>query len=121
MNSVNLVGYVANEIALKTTKNGKTFVNFAIGINGKQTQFIQCCAWSPIAENLEKHVKKGNKIGISGHLVRVQNKDKNGNMIYSQPVQVDYVDFFSRNTDEQKTEFSTPSVEDVEGTDDFPF
>ena len=24
-------------------------------------------------------------------------------------------------TDEQKTDFSTPSVEDIEGTDDFPF
>ena len=121
MNSVNLIGYVANDIALKTTKNGKTFVNFAIGINGKQTQFIQCCAWPPIAESLEKYVKKGNKIGISGHLVRVQNKDKNGNMVYSQPVQVDFVDFFSKNTEEPKTEFSTPSVEDIEGTDDFPY
>lgn len=113
MNSVNLIGYVANDIALKTTEGGKPYVNFAIGINGKKTEFIQCCAWANIAESLEKYVKKGNKIGISGHLVRVQYKGKDGKMVYSQPVQVDYVDFFSKNTDEQKT------VEEIES--DFPF
>ena len=115
MNSVNLIGYVANDIALKTTENGKPYVNFAIGINGKKTEFIQCCAWAQIAESLEKYVKKGNKIGISGHLVRVQYKGKDGKMVYSQPVQVDYVDFFDKN--DPKTE----TAENIEAQDIFPF
>lgn len=112
MNSVNLIGYVANDISLKTTENGKPYVNFAIGINGKKTEFIQCCAWAQIAETIEKYVKKGNKIGISGHLTRVQYKDKTGKMVYSQPVQVDFVDFFDKNKEEE-----TPN----EDTDIFPF
>ena len=62
-----IIGRSTNDIELKTSKNGKSFVDFHIAVDTgygdfKQSNFFRCIAFGKNAENLSKYVKKGNKI-----------------------------------------------------------
>ena len=75
MNQVALVGRIVRPITAKQC-NGTSVVNNTLAINGVKKEksdgstadFIPIVAWGKVAEQLEKYVKKGHRVGITGYL-----------------------------------------------------
>ncbi|QHX35576.1 single-strand DNA-binding protein [Spiroplasma sp. TIUS-1] len=82
MNSVNLIGRITKDIEIKTTSNGKPYVQFTLAVDDffggeRQTQFISCIAWNRQAENMARYLKKGSPIAAEGS-INVRTENKNG-------------------------------------------
>lgn len=71
MNSINLIGRLTADPELKyTSKDKKAAVNFSVAYNASEehVDFFNIVAYDKTAETICKYVKKGNQIGITGHL-----------------------------------------------------
>lgn len=76
MNQVILVGRVVRDIELKQINEQHQVVNNVLAINRKQrdkngellTDFIPIIAWDSLAQILEKHCQKGQRIAVCGKL-----------------------------------------------------
>ena len=104
MNSVNLIGRVAQDLELKQTTNGKSVVNFSLAVNeysnGEQkTSFIDCVAWNRSAEILTEYGHNGSQIGVEGRLQKRQYTDKNNQTRYVIEVVVNHIDLLDPKSD----------------------
>ena len=83
MNSINLVGRVAQDLELKKTQNDISVCAFTLAVSRPKvkdvTDFINCVAWRQSAEYLCKYGVKGSMVAISGTLQTRKYEDKNGN------------------------------------------
>lgn len=76
LNQTVLVGRLVRDPELRETDNGNKVTNITLAvprsyknINGEyDTDFIPCVLWKGIAENTAEYVKKGDLIGVKGHL-----------------------------------------------------
>lgn len=76
LNQTVLVGRLVKDPELRETENGNKVTNITLAVprsyknsNGEyETDFISCVLWKGIAENTVEYVKKGDLIGIKGHL-----------------------------------------------------
>ena len=72
MNNVILMGRLATEPAVKTTKNGKKVCVFTLAVRRRsaedKTDFIRCQAWEKTAEFVAKYFAKGRMIALTGRL-----------------------------------------------------
>lgn len=75
INSVTLVGRIANDIEVKELEKSKVAnINLAVSRKYKnsdgnyETDFISCVAWNEQANLLKDHCKKGDLIGITGRI-----------------------------------------------------
>mgnify|MGYP004480313541 FL=1 len=76
LNQTVLVGRLVSDPELRETNNGNKVTNITLAVprsyknvNGEyDTDFIPCVLWKGIAENTAEYVKKGDLIGIKGHL-----------------------------------------------------
>lgn len=76
LNQTVLVGRIVKDPELRETDNGNKVTNITLAVprsyknvNGEyDTDFIPCILWKGIAENTVEYVKKGDLIGVKGHL-----------------------------------------------------
>lgn len=88
-NSVQLFGNVGNEPEIKNLENGKKVASFSIATSESykkdgdekvtNTEWHNLVAWGKTAELIEKYIKKGSEIGVSGKLTYNKWEDKDGN------------------------------------------
>lgn len=83
MNTVNILGRIANDLELRQTQTGKAVVSFTVANStgwgdNKQTNWLDCVAWEKKAETICKHLEKGSGIGITGELRTRAYVDSNG-------------------------------------------
>lgn len=84
MNSVNIMGRIATDLALRPVRSSAGVVlNFRVAVDryaggGKVTDFIRCTAWGKTAERICTYLTKGNMIAISGSLTTGDYIDRNG-------------------------------------------
>jgi len=74
MNSVILMGRIANKIELKYTTSGKAVLNITLAVDGfkkEDTQFIKCIVWDKSAEYISNYHITGNRLLIEG---RIENR-----------------------------------------------
>ena len=83
MNSINLLGRIAQDLELKKTQNDISVCAFTVAVDRPRvkdvTDFINCVAWRQSAEYLCKYGVKGTMVAISGTLQARKYEDKNGN------------------------------------------
>lgn len=84
LNSVNLVGNVGGDPDVRYFDSGsvKVAISLAVGRAYKKegqpdTDWFRVEAWSKTAEVIANHVRKGNKLGITGRLETKSWNDKN--------------------------------------------
>lgn len=81
LNSVNLVGNISTDIALKYTPQGTAIARFNLAVtnpyNREKTSFIPIECWRQTAENTSNFCGKGSKIGVVG-IIEVENYEKDG-------------------------------------------
>jgi len=78
LNQVTLLGRLTRDPELRQTPNGASVASFSLALNRsykdsagewqEQTDFIDCVAWGPLAERLEKMVKRGQRLLVNGRL-----------------------------------------------------
>lgn len=100
MNKVNLIGRVTKDIECRyTASTQKAVARFTLAVNRARREdgadFISCIAWGKTAEIMEKYVKKGHQIGVSGR-IQTGSYDKDGHKVYTTDVVVEEMEFLEK-------------------------
>lgn len=102
MNKIDIIGRTVKEIELRKTQGGTSMVKFTLAVprrKREETDFISCVAYGKTAEIIERYVRKGNRIAVSGHL-QTGSYEKEGRKIYTADVIVDEVEFLEKKNEE---------------------
>ena len=68
LNQAVLVGRLVKDPELHETESGNKVTSIK-NVNGEyDTDFISCVLWKGVAENTATYVKKGDLVGVKGHL-----------------------------------------------------
>lgn len=87
LNAVSLQGRLVRDPELRRTGSGKAVTSFTLACDRdfknqqtgeKEVDFIDCVAFGPTAETVEKYFKKGQMAAATGRLQIRQYTDKNG-------------------------------------------
>lgn len=131
MNQVNIIGRVASDpLKMFIQVFNKYVVKFSLAFDNrtrktdgrKDTFFIECEAWDKVAERIYDSCKKGDKIGISGHLEQAKFTRKDGSQGSIIKIVVSGVEFLfeKRLTDEEKAQEQIDEpIEEIE--EELPF
>lgn len=94
MNNVTLLGRVTKDFQGKRKGKEVAFVRNSLAVNRptEGADFINIVAFGKTAETLGKHVKKGQRVLIQGH-IQTGSYDKDGKTIYTTDVVVDRFEF----------------------------
>lgn len=100
MNKVIMMGRLARDPEVRYSTSGKTVAKFSLAVNrrfkqdnGPDTDFFNCTTFGKQAEFVEKYLKKGTKIVVSGRIQNDNYTDKNGNQVYSTQIMVEEIEF----------------------------
>lgn len=102
LNQTVLVGRIVKDPTIKETNNGKKVTNLTLAVpraykneNGEyDTDFLNCILWQGVAQNTTEYCKKGDLVGIKGHL-QSDSYEKDGKKVYSMTVVGEKVTFLS--------------------------
>ena len=132
MNKVILMGRAVRdpEVRYSQGANATAVARFSIAVdrrfkreNEPSADFFNCTAFGKLAEIMEKYLKQGKQICISGRVENDNYTDKNGNKVYGTRILVEEMDFCGSKedspTNEQKTQ-NTAKSEAREGFMDIP-
>jgi single-strand DNA-binding protein len=106
MNKIFIIGNLVRDPELRTTPSGVAVCTFTVAVNRRQTaeagkpdaDFFRVTTWRQLAENCNRFLAKGRKVGVTGTLNLNQYKDSNGLPRYSLEVQADEVEFLTPRT-----------------------
>lgn len=98
MNTVNLIGRLCRDVEIKELKDTLLgTITLAVDrIGSEDANFIRCKAFGQTAEFLEKWTKKGQRIGVTGH-IQTGSYEKDGQTVYVTDIIIDHVDFADGN------------------------
>ncbi len=111
MNKVVLIGRMTKDAQLGYTSNTqKAVARFTLAVDriGEGADFINCVAFGKQAENIEKFVKKGNKLAVAGRIQTGSYENKDGQKVYTTDVIVENSDFI-----EPKKDNAEPVKEEI--------
>ena len=121
MNNCVFTGRLTKDPEIKTTQNGKKYINFSIAVDRKtkdsngqrQADFIPCIAWNKTAEIIAQYFVKGSPIGVTGSL-QVRSYDKDGEKRFAYEILVNEIDFIGGAKSPNNPEVNQdPQVEEV--------
>lgn len=117
MNSINLVGRVAQDLELKKTQSDIPVCTFTLAVNRPKvkdvTDFINCVAWRQSAEYLCKYGIKGSMVALSGTLQARKYEDKEGHKRTAFEVVADSLNLILPPKNESITKMSTQTQKPV--------
>ena len=102
MNHVNLIGRLTADSELRYTQSGTAVATFTLAVQRKmknkntnqyESDFIRCIAWQKTAELIANHFKKGDGIGITGHIQTGSYDGNDGTKRFTTDVVVDSLYF----------------------------
>lgn len=97
MNNVSLLGRLTRdpEYSAPKSKDGTSFARFTIAIDRDKNEadFIPCKAFGKTADLVNEYFFKGDRIGVSGHIISGSYENKDKQKVYTLDVVVDRLDF----------------------------
>lgn len=104
MNRVALIGRLTKDPELFYTKQGIAYARICVAVNRgfrnslgeQQADFIHCMIWRKSAENVMMYCKKGELVGITGHIHTSQYNNENGKRIYKTEVVIERITFLEK-------------------------
>lgn len=134
MNKVILMGRLVREPDIRYTQGAEPLAvaRYTLAVdrrgrrdanNGEQSaDFINCVAFGKAGEFVEKYLKKGTKILISGRIQTGSYTNKDGNRVFTTEVVVEEHEFVESRSSGSHTgeELPTPQGADASGFTDIP-
>ncbi|MBS7299224.1 MAG: single-stranded DNA-binding protein [Eubacteriales bacterium] len=106
MNKVILMGRLTRDPEMRQSQQGTPVVSFSLAVDRRfakegqqQADFINCVAWSRLAEFICKYFQKGSMIAVSGRLQSRTYDDKDGRRQYVTEVVVEDAYFTGSRTE----------------------
>lgn len=96
MNNVNLIGRLTKDPDVRyIAESQKAVARFSIAVDriGDGTDFPSIVAFGKTAENCERYIRKGSKVGITGRISTGKYEDNEGYTHYTTDVVADRVEF----------------------------
>lgn len=122
MNQIQLIGRTTNKIELRYTPNGAAVARFTLAVDRrgkkKETDFINCIAWQKAAELISEHVRKGDKLGVTGRVQTGSYEDRQGVKRSTFDVVVENFDFLANKVKESKNDYVKPKNDYVKSKND---
>ena len=123
MNNVQLVGRFTRDPEVRYSDGGTTVARFTLAVDRRfrkegqqEADFISCVAFSKTAEFIEKHFRKGMRIGLIGRIQTGSYTNQDGQKIYTTDVCTDNVEFVeSKGASESSQESSGPEPGSIVG------
>lgn len=85
MNKASFIGRLTRDIEVKAANNGLTVGKFALAVarpfKKDVTDYINCVAFGPTAENLVKYTGKGKRVYVEGYIVTGSYENKEGQKV----------------------------------------
>jgi single-strand DNA-binding protein len=124
LNSVQLIGRIANDLEVRYTANETAVMNFTLAnetgfSDKKQTNFLPVTIWGKVAENTANYCSKGSKVRIGGEVRQQNYNDKSGarqSKVYINAKEVEFLETFGKGKG-----MSSDSASDSIKDDDTPF
>lgn len=114
MNKVIMMGRLTRDPEVSSSTSGTTFARFSIAVDRKikvegqpDADFFTCTSFGKQAEFIERYLKKGTKIVITGRLQNDSYTNKDGQKVNATKIITEEVEFAESKKDgqtEQKTE-----------------
>ena len=103
LNQVVLVGRLTDDPSLIKKENGKRVSSITLAVQRTyknsegiyEADFIRCILWDAIAASTSEYCKKGDIVGVKGHIQTNSYEDKDGNKKYTTDVIAEKVTFLS--------------------------
>lgn len=134
MTKLFLIGNLVRNPELRSTQSGIPVCTFTVAVNRKkgaeagqpEADFYRVTAWRQLAENCNRFLSKGKKVGVVGGLTLANYTAKDGSTKSSMEVSADEVEFLSPRSDADDTGLAPPTDEKagfipVDPGDDLPF
>jgi len=111
MNKVELIGRLTRDpkVRYSSGENSKANASFTLAVNRRfknnegnyDADFIRCVAFGKTAETIEKHIHKGNRIAVSGHIQTESYDNKEGQKVFTTDVVVEELDFLENKSSDE--------------------
>lgn len=133
MNKVIMMGRLCKDPDISSTASGKTVARYSVAVDRKfkregeaDADFFNCTSFGKQAEFVEKYLKKGTKIVVSGEIQNNNYTNKDGQKVYDVRIMVHDVEFAESKNSDSKTETKSKDVTDflnISGADidELPF
>ena len=129
MNKIFIIGNLTKDPELRATQSGIPVCSFTVAVNRRQTaeagkpdaDFFRVTTWRQLAENCNRFLAKGRKVGVTGALNLNQYKDSNGLPRYSMEVTADEVEFLTPKQGPVDAAASNDGFVQVDDDPDLPF
>ncbi len=125
MNKLFIIGNLTRDPELRTTASGIPVCTFTVAVNRRRSSsaeagqpdadFFRVTTWRQLAENCNRYLAKGRKVGVVGTLTLQSFVGNDGQTRYSLEVQADEVEFLTPRGEggermpQSAPSFSTPS------------
>lgn len=87
MNKVILIGRLTRDPEIRTAQDGLTIARYSLAIDRqtkeKQEDFFRCVTFGKNAEFVERYLKKGTKVAVTGRLQSGSYTDRDGRKVYT--------------------------------------
>lgn len=100
MNKVILLGRLCKDPEVSSSASGTTFARYSIAVDRKfkkegepDADFFNCTSFSKQAEFVEKYLKKGTKVVVTGRLQNNNYTNKDGQKVYDVRIMCEEVEF----------------------------
>lgn len=109
MNNVSLIGRLTKDPDLRYTSSGMAVATFSLAVQRSfrnkdgeyEADFINCVCWNKSGETLANHVRKGQRIGVTGRIQTRNYENEQGNRVYVTEVVVEGFTFLEKKNDSQ--------------------
>ena len=111
MNSINLIGNIGRDPVVKATQQGTTVLTFSLAVSNRdKTDWFNCALFGKRADGLAPHLKKGNKVGITG-AIHFRQYEKDGHNFTTHDVQVNDIDLLGGRNEKAPAKVAEVPVE----------
>lgn len=119
MNKVILMGRLTREPEVSSSTSGTTFARFSIAVDRKfkkegdpDADFFNCTSFGKQSEFVEKYLKKGTKVVVTGRLQNNNYTNKDGQKVYDIRVMVEEIEFAESKNSSESSNSGSADVTD---------
>ena len=111
LNQVVLVGRLTKQPEVKKAENGVEYSHITLAVprtyknaeGDYDTDFVDCTLWQMIAKNTAEYCKKGDLVGVKGH-IETDTYEKDGETKYKTSIIAEKVTFLSNKKEKEQEE-----------------